>query len=567
MCGLASAVGVGPPCVAVRVLWALFGGAVILSAGLPATAFPIRVSTATELVLDPELSPDRQHIRLTVRLRDDQGIGVGRSRVSVSVASPSGLAVTNDVLTEADGSAAIEAPLDAQTRVVTLDANFAGTDRLASAHAHAEVELDAPYVTVELLAPATPIALGAAPPIFIARVNTGHVVGLNADGLPVALTVVEPRSARVIAAGVCDASGQVSFVVRPDAFPSAGAYTLRPRVEVRPQRYVEGTGRRVVVRVDTVLTAALVSEPDDLRARVRGQLRSATNEPLARAPVRLMRGDDTIVAGQTDAAGEFVFEVDLDRTNLQGSAVRVRFDPTDPWFGASESTAFVIGESPAAPIHWAWTIVPWLVLGLIGVAAALRRRATPAAAVSAPIEAAPEGVVVRTGAAPDGAVEVMIEPFDRSTGASLPAATWRLTDASDAPANPSSVSVPVGRGKSAFVVVALAGYEPRRVELSRLGPGRHRVRVGLMGWREALFDRARPSLASARADGAAMPTPREAARSALPGGTGAPWVGLLEDGAYGPAAPDEDVVRAVERALTASNAANDEASDAVDAVN
>ncbi len=550
-----------------RVLWALLCGAVTLSAGLPATAFPIRVSTATELVLDPDLSPDRQHIRLTVRLRDDQGIGVGRSRVSVTIASPSGMTVTNDVLTESDGSVAIAAPLDAQTRVVTLDANFAGTERLASAHAHAEVELDAPYVTVELLAPSTPIALGAAPPTFIARVNTGHVVGLEANGLAVALTVVEPRGARVIAGGVCDSSGQVLLAVRPDAFPSAGAYTLRPRVEVRPQRFVEGTGRRVVVRVDTVLTAALVSEPDDPRARVRGRLRSATGDPLPRAPVRLMRGDDTVVAGQTDVAGEFVFEVDLDRTTIQGAAVRVRFDPTDPWFTASESAPFVIGEAPAAPIHWAWTIVPWLALALVGAAVALRRRSTPAPVLSVPAEVAPEGVVVRTGAAPDGAVEVVVEPFDRSTGAPLPAATWRLADAPDSPPNPPSTSVPVTRGRSAAVVLTLAGYEPRRVELSRLGSGRHRVRVGMLGWREALFDRARPSLAAARADGAAMPTPREAARSTLFAGNDARWIGLLEGGAYGPASPDEGVVRAVERALTANNAADDDASDAVDAVN
>lgn len=567
LCGLASAEGVGPPCDAVRVLWALVCGALTLFVGLPVTAFPIRVSTATELVLDPEVSANRQGLTLTVRLRDDQGVGVGGSAVSISIASQAGVPFTSQVQTDAEGRATVAAPLAPQMRVVQLAATFAGTERLASASAHAEVELDAPYVTVELLAPATPVALGAAPPTFIARVNTGHVVGLDADGLAVALTVVEPRGARRIAGGVCDSSGQAFLAVGPDAFPRAGVYLLRPQVEVRPQRYVEGTGRTVLVRAETVLTAALVSEPDETRARVRGRLRATTDEPLPGAPVRLMRGDDTVAAGRTDAAGEFVFEVDTERTSLQGAAVRVRFDPAEPWFTPSESAALVFGEAPAAPIHWAWTMVPWLALALVGAATALRRRSTAAVVVGAPAEVAAEGVVVRTGAAPDGAVEVLVEPFDRSSGAALLAATWRLVDPSDPPGNPTSTSVLLARGRSAVLEVSLAGYEPRRVELSRLASGRHRVRVGMLGWREALFDRARPSLLAASAEGAALPTPREAARSTGAVGVGASWIGLLEGGAYGPAAPDGDAVRAVERALTMADVADDDASDAVDVVN
>lgn len=544
MCGLASADGVGPPCATVRSLRAHVCAAVILLACPPALAFPIRVSTATELVLEPEIAANRQALSLAVHLRDDQRVGVGRGLVSVSV-NADGIVRGVTVTTDARGEATLSVPLEQQTLVVDVDATFAGNDRLAPATAHAHVPLDAPFVTVELLAPSAPVQLGTDPE-FRLRVDTGRVVGLDARGLSVAVAVRE--GLRVVASGLCDASGQATLVAQPGAFPRAGEYTLLPRVQVPSRSVVEGRGVRVLVRVGTTLAAAVVSEPDAIRARIRGQIRTARGEPVPHAPLRLVRGEETIAAMRADDAGDFVFEVDLDAGALQGSTMRVRFDPADPSLTASESSAMVVGEAPSTPIHWAWTVVPWFALALAGLAMALRRRSVPEAAVVAPPEA-PEGVVVRTGAAPDGGVDLTIEPFDRSTGLSLGAAVWRLADVAGASAHPSSDSVPIVKGRAAVVEVTHAGYEPRRVELGRLPSGRHRVRVGLLGWREALFDRARPALAAARADGAVMPTPREAAGATR--AAGAAWIGLLEGGAYGPEAPDEGVVRAVEHALVA----------------
>jgi hypothetical protein len=565
MWALASTGGLGSPCAAVRVLWALWLGAVLICVAPPVAAFPIRVSTATELTLNPQVSADRHSLVLSVRLRDDRRVGVEGRALAVSIVSPTGLVIRREEHTDAQGESLIEAQLGSQVREVSVDVRFAGDERFAPASTHADVELDAPFVTVELSAPAAPLSIAEAPPPFNVTVSTGRAAWLEPGGLAVDLVAVEGGRPRVLVAGLSDRTGLARLTPPMGSFPRAGIYQLRPRVEVRPGRVVEGAGRTVLVRADTVLTTALVSEPDDPRARLRGRLRTANDEPVGGAPIRLMRGEETIAAVRTDPAGEFVFEVDLDQTQLSGSTVRARFDPADPWFTPSESASVRVGEAPSAPIHWGWMAAPWALLALAAVAIASRRGARPAPPQSLPLDVMRDEVV-RTGAAVDGAVEVVVEAFDRSTGAQLPGARYRSVGGDEASERPASSSMLLTRGQSLSLLVSADGYESRRVDVARLGPGRHCVRVGMLGWREAVFDRARPAL-SAASEGTVIPTPREAVGATLVAGRSAPWVDVLERGAYGPEAPDEQTVRALERALGGEEVTANDASDAVDAVN
>lgn len=539
-----------------RALRALLAGAALLSS-VPARAFPIRVSTATELLIEPEVSADHERLDLSLQLRDDQRAGVAGAQLSVDVEAPPGFRARYPARTDQHGHAVVSVPLSDEAVTVVVNASYEPSERLAGARAHADIDLRSPYVTVELSdAPAT-LSLTAPPSDLHARVDPGHVRGLVLRDLPVGLSVSDGRDDRIVAVGMCDASGVASLTLGRDAFRRAGVYQLRPRVEVVGGHPILGTARPVLVRVDTSLVAVLVSEPDDLHARVRGRLRTARDEPVPGAPVRLMHGDETVAAARTDVAGEFVFEVDLERASLAGALMRARFDPAEPWFAASESASFRVGEAPAGPIPWGWTVVPWVALALAGLAFALRRRPAPTPAAPVPVDERLD-VVVRTAETVDGSAEFVVEPFDRSTGTPLTTATWRASD-HDGAALPTSAVRPLTRGARVTIEVSLDGYEPRRVEVSRLSPGRHRVRVGMMGWREALFDRARPALVAARAESATMPTPREAG--------GGPWVELLEAGAYGPTAPDEGAVRSVERALSSPRVSDDGTSDAVDAVN
>jgi hypothetical protein len=539
------------------VLWALFAGAVTISVGAPSSAFPIRVSTATELTLEPTVSPDRRDLSLAVHLKDDGGTPVENRTVDVRVDGPAGLSLRSLVRTDANGDCVVRARLGPQAYQITVGASFAGDDRFAPAAARAELNTVEPFVTVELSAPPSALPLSAPPPSFDVRVDTGRVAALSSTGLAVDVVSVESGRLRVIGAGTADATGLARVAAAPGAFPRAGIYHLRPRVEVRPGHPVEGAERHVLVRAETALAAAVVTESDNPRARIRGRLTSAPDRPVGGAAVRLMRGDETVSAARTDAAGEFVFELDLDRAQLAGATVRARFDPADPWLGASESGALRVGEAPSAPIHWAWMLAPWAMLAAAAAALALRRRAPAAAPESLPVDVKRDAVV-RVGAAPDGVVELVVEAFDRSTGEALPAATYRAEGDGAGDERPSSEATTLARGQGLALLVRADGYEARRVAVARLGAGRHCVRVGLLGWREAVFDRARPALAVA-SDGAVMPTPREVG--------GAPWAAVIERGTYGPDAPGEGAVRAAERALGGGEATANDGSDAVDAVN
>ena len=548
-----------------RVLRALYLGAVISIVAPELAAFPVRVSTATELSLNPQISADRHSLLLSVRLRDDRRVGVDGRVFSVSIVSPTGLTIQRQERTDAQGEALIEAQLGSQVREITADIHFGGDERFAASSMHADVEVDAPFVTVELSAPTAPFLITEAPPTLNVTVSTGRAAWLEPGGLAVDLVAIESGRPRVLVAGVSDNSGRARLTIPPRAFAHPGIYQLRPRVEVRAGRLVEGAGRTILVRAETTLTTVIVSESDDLHARIRGRLRTASDEAVGGAPIRLMRGDATVAAVRTDVAGEFVFDLDLDRTALAGSLLRARFDPADPWFVPCVGTALQLGEAPSAPIHWAWMVAPLAFLAFASVASASRRKARPVIGEMLPVDVRSE-VVIRAGVATEGDVEVVVEAFDRSTGAALRTASYRSVASDPSGERPASVPMAVPRGQALALIVSMEGYESRRIEVSRLGLGRHIVRVGMLGWREAVFDRARPTLAAA-ASGSVIPTPREAVGAMPVAGREAPWVGVLERGSYGPEAPDAQTVRALERALGGVEVAANDASDSVDAMN
>ncbi len=512
-------------------------------ASMPAGGFPIRVGSATELSIDPRVSADRHELTVSMHLRDDRGAPLGRRPLTLSVTTSHGRTLGTELRTDERGDASWDVAAGEAERSVVVDVQFAGEERFARSAAHADVDLDAPFVTVELLAPTEAIALGQAPAPLLVRVDTGRAASLAPGRLPVDVAVVAEGRSDVIAAGVTDASGRATLEVLATAFRRPGVYTLRPRVEVRPGRPpVEGAARSVLVHAATDIVAAVVSEPETPRVRIRGDVRAVGGEAVPGAAMRLLRGDETLAAARSDVGGTFIFDVDAERAGLLGSVVRVRFDPAEPWFSSSESAPLVLGEAPSAPLRWGWLAAPWAAVGIAFAAwQAVRRRRAPAG--EAPAAEPRVDEVVRVGETVGGAVEVVVEAFDRSTGRAVRGAEcW----SAESPV-PRAASTPwsAGRDGTLKLRVRAPGYESRGVEVRLRGGGRHVARVGMLGWREALFDRARPRIARAAGGSGAMPTPREAAADA-------PWVGLVEAGAYGPEAPGEQAVSAVESALAPS---------------
>ncbi|MDB4930499.1 MAG: hypothetical protein JWM10_2983, partial [Myxococcaceae bacterium] len=190
-----------------RVLWALWSGAVFIFVAPPSSAFPIRVSTATELVLEPTVSPDRRDLALSVHLKDDGGAPVEGRDLAVTIVGTAGLSLSRLVRTDANGDCVVRAHLGPQEYALAVDAAFAGDEHFAAAAAHAEVNTVEPFVTVELSAPPSALSLSAPPPSFHVRVDTGRVAALSSTGLAVDVVAVEAGERRVVGVGVADATG------------------------------------------------------------------------------------------------------------------------------------------------------------------------------------------------------------------------------------------------------------------------------------------------------------------------------------------------------------------------
>jgi hypothetical protein len=423
-----------------------------------------------------------------------------------------------------------------------VDGRFTGDSTAAPTRADIDVDLDAPFVTPELVVPGEGVELGGAGFEAVVTVRVGQVQAVSPGRLAVEVSQVVDATGRrrSVAAGETDAAGRASLMVPAARFAQPGAVRLVPRVDLGGGRIVEGVGRDLLVRGRTALSllrdAAAEGEGDG--AALHGALVLTSGAPVAGAAVRLLRAERTVAAARTDARGHYVISVGADALGEAGVVVRAVFEPTEPWFVGAESLPLALTEPPPPPIRWTWTAAPLLLAALASVVIALRRR--PAAPADAPPPPRGQDHVVRVAVVRGAHVHVVLRAVDRSTGAALAEARVRVGDGASRRCDDGDLALPVGR--EASVIVEAEGFAPRAVTLDLSRPGELRVQVALRGWREELFARMRPWIDAARPSGA-LPTPREIDAR---GADLAALVAHVERGCYGPGAPGPAEVQAAD---------------------
>lgn len=515
------------------------------AAALPptASAFTLRVLAATELRVEPRLAPDRSNLTLVVRLQDDRGAPLARRTVTLSVGDHV-VALTLG----ADGEASHVVPITRGQSVVAVTATYAGDTATAQRRASIRVNLDAPYVTVDLLAPVGGVELGGAAAPFAVMLHVGEVVsGFRAGAQGVELR----EGARTLAAGVTDLSGRAVLAVSARELGAAGVHKVRAVTNVEGER-VEGPEHDVLVRAPTIVSLVRVGSDDDAAGvALRGTLLTTTGAPVPDGSVRIARGAVTLAGARTDGQGRFQATLGPAVLAERGVTVRAVFEPTEPWFGASESPALVLTAPPPPKVHWLWVVAP-AALAALGVAVVLVRARSkgeaPAAALPDRASEAQWNRVEHVAPSATGGLRVRFVVVDRATtkAVSDPMVRWGADTAWRA-ATGESVAVQPAR-KVEFEVGA-SGYAPRKVTGEFARPGEYVVRVQLRSWREELFERARPWLRRAGGGATALPTLREALakRAATPNAVA--FVEHIEAGCYAPESPSaKEVARADELA-------------------
>lgn len=502
-------------------------------------AWPLDVSAASELRVEPRLGPDRRAVWLDLRLRDDRG-GPLADRVVRFAARVDGAPVSvAPARTDAMGEASARVPVTPAARTLDVDANASGGGGVASSTTHIEVALDAPYVSTELLLGASVIERGAPPIEAVVSVDTGRVVALAPGNLPVDIAAVDGERRRPVVGGVTNTSGRAALRLGWERFDRPGVVRLVPRVEVSAGRVREGTPRDVLVRARTVLTLVRVGEADGEphALELRGSLRMVPDAPVEGAAVRVVSGDETLAGARTDARGGFSVRLPPEVAVRPGLTVQALFEPTEPWWVRSESEVLALTPAPSPPVPWRWMAAP-LALALVAVgalAAGRRRRSGPVSEPPRPSPSAPvEGV--RAVVADARSLEVVVTVFDAATGAPVEGAEAQVGDGAWTPCGEVIEGLSAG---ARTVSLRAPGYAPREVDASFPRSGRHALRASMATWREALFEVARPYLP--RAPGRdAPPTLREALTAQE--GPLAALRDAVEEGAYGPARPDADAL-------------------------
>ena len=118
----------------------------------------------------------------------------------------------------ADGEAVHRVAIAREQGVVDVTAYYAGDGATAPRHTTIHVNLDAPYVTVDLVAPAGGVTLGAGDAPFVVTMHVGEVVSFPVRGQGVELREHD----RVIASGVTDAVGSFGSTRLVRTGPSSG---------------------------------------------------------------------------------------------------------------------------------------------------------------------------------------------------------------------------------------------------------------------------------------------------------------------------------------------------------
>ncbi|MFO0607177.1 MAG: hypothetical protein U0324_28705 [Polyangiales bacterium] len=509
-----------------------------------ARAFTVQVLAATELQVEPRLAPDRSSLALRVHLQDDRGRPIAGRAVALELRVDDVPRPPVALALGPGGEATHVVPVGRGDRVVEARVRYEGDARTAPQERAVRVGLNVPYVTVDVVVPPGGVELGGPPAPFVVTLHVGEVVDFSPHG-----AVVELREGeRSLAEGFADATGRAVLHVRPDVFREPRVYRVRAVTSVDGER-VEGPGRDLLVRARTAVSLVRVGEPGDPSAPValEGALITLTRAPVADAPVRVLRGSVTVAGARTDAGGGFRVRLPAELLAEPDVSVRASFEPTEPWYGASESPAVALTGPAPRRVHWAWVVAPAALAAAAAALAAVRARRRGDASGEAPaVPPAAEGVVrvehVRAGAA--AGLRVRFEAVDRATARPVEDVCARWAGGEWVPAGEAVAVQPARRIE---FEVGAPGYSPRKVTGEFARPGEYVVRVQLRTWREELFERARPWLR--KASGRAMPTLREAlgARAATPAAVS--FVEHVEQGCYAPDAPTaRDVARAEELA-------------------
>lgn len=526
-----------------RALW-LSSTIAAASLALPpraATAFTLRVLAASELRIEPRLAADRSTLTLSVKLRDDRGAPL-RNRTVRLEAPVDGAPRTVTLTTGANGEAEHVVALTRTQSRVDANAQYDGDGSTAPQRATIAVNLDAPYVTVDVVPPATAIELSSRAAPFVVVLRVGEVVSFPARDQGVELR----EGARLLASGVTDASGRAALSVDGSAFATAGVHRVRAITLVRGER-VEGPDHDVLVHTNTSLTMLRrEGEEDGAGATLHGLLTTAAGAPLPSAPVAVARDATTLAGAITDASGHFVVHLAPEALAEHGVNVRAVFQPTEPWLGASESATVPLTPPAPPEIPVRWVLAPALVAALALAAARARSRLRGPRAPEAPLTPREPrwDHVEHVAPSVTGGLRVRFVVVDRAT-ANPVAEPMVRTKADPAWRAAGDEPMTVQPARRVEFELGASGYAPRTVtgEFSR--PGEYVVRVQLRTWREELFERARPWLRRSAKQGA-LPTLREALEQrAAKTPEALAFVGIIEEGCYAPEAPG---VREVERA-------------------
>lgn len=515
----------------------------ITTAPRAARPFTLRVLAASELRVEPRLSSDRASLTLAVRLQDDRAAPLKRRAITLSITSPGFDEQRVTLSLGDDGEASHSIAIVREQASVDVTAFYAGDGATAPRTTSIHVNLDAPYVTIDLLAPPDGVTLGGPPAPFVVTLHVGEVV-MN---FPPRGQGVELREGdRVIATGVTDVSGRVVLSVPTASLGAAGVHRVRAVTSAQGER-IEGPERAVLVRAESAISLVRIAGDDEASGvRLQGTLLASTGAPIADASVRVARGTVTLAGARTDAQGRFQVRLEPEVLAERGVTVRALYEPTEPWFGASESAPLELTTPPPPKIHWLWVVAPAAVaaLGLAVVLVRARGQAQGEAQASPEAASTRWDVVEHVAPSVTGGLRVRFVVVDRATTRPVtePMVRWG-GDAEWKTVTGESVAVQAAR-RVEFELGA-SGYAPRKVtgEFSR--PGEYVVRVQLRTWREELFERARPWLRRAGAGAGALPTLREALKTRPATPRALAFVELVEEGCYAPENPD---AKAVERA-------------------
>jgi hypothetical protein len=495
-----------------------------------AQAFTLRVVAPTELQVSPTVRADRTGVRLSLTLRDDKGAPVaGTVRVD---ASSGAISTQRAVAVDVMGRGVVDLPVPRGERVIDVRAQYAGDDIHAAAIAQLRVDLDAPFVSVSLMAPVT-VDLDARTSVeFVATVSIGAVALVSPRGWPVHFYVDGDR----VGVAQADATGRARLRLDSSRFTTPGVKVLRAAVLLRGSE-IWSVERRMIARALTSVVVTPVRDDRSGQLRLQGAV-AWRGGGVAGASVRVESGRVRVATGTTDRSGTFDIRVSP-RFVVAGARARVVFVPTTPWLSGAESAEFFLGLPQPTPIHWRWALAP-CVIGAVAVLVLRRTRAQTTLASSIVLD---EGATLElVEASSDSTLSVIVE--DRSSGALLDGAEVSIDGT---PLAQGSVrSAPLGALLT--VEVRCERYAPRTLSVRVDRGGALLLRVQLASWREALFDVARPHLPSP--SGAKVSPTLSEARNAHPAGV-RKLFDEVERGAYGPDEPDASTVARARAAASA----------------